>query len=70
MSKFYGIVFGHCNSSVQSMMKVVPYYKNTSKDFICLWIREELKKITAVVDIKANPRLSLTEHLISFVTMR
>ena len=31
---------------------------------------EELKKITAGVDIKANPRLSLIEHIVSFVTMR
>ena len=31
---------------------------------------EELKKIMAGVDVKANPRLSLIEQIISFITMR
>ena len=69
MKNIYGIVFGQCIPSLQSVMKVVPDHEKKSKDCDCLWLMEELKKITAGVDINENPRLSLIEQLISFITM-
>ena len=63
------VVFEQCTPSLQSVMKGVPEYEKKSKDCDCLWIMEELKKITAVVDVKASPRMSQIEQLISFITM-
>ena len=40
MNKIYGIVFGQCTPSLQSVMKIVPYYEKKSKDCGCLWIME------------------------------
>ena len=59
MNKIYGIVFGQGTPSLQSVMKGVPDYENKSKDCECLWIMEELKKITAWLDVKEKPRLYL-----------
>ena len=70
MNKIYGIKFGKCTPSIQSVLKWVTEYEKKSKDCGCFWIMEEVKKVTAWVDKKANPRLSLIEHLISLVTMR
>ena len=68
-NKIYGIVFGQCAPSLQSAPKGVRNYEKNPKDCDFFWIMEELKKIMTGVDVKANPRLSLIEHLILFVTM-
>ena len=59
MNKIYGIVFGKCTPSLQSVMKGFLDYENESKYYDCLWIMEELKKIKAGVEIKANPSMSI-----------
>ena len=64
MNKIYGIVFGRCTPSLQSVMKRVTEYEKKSKDCDCFWIMEETKKITEGVDIKSNQRLNLIEQLI------
>ena len=43
MKNIYGIIFGYCNPSLQSVLKVVPEYENKSKYCDCLWLIEELK---------------------------
>ena len=69
MNKIYGIVFGKCTLGLQSAMKEVTDYGKKSKDCDVLWLMGELNKITAGVDTKENPRMSLIDQLISFVTM-
>ena len=59
MNKIYGIVFRQCTLSLQSGLKGVSDYEKKSKDCDFWWLMEELKKITAGIDVKENPRLSL-----------
>ena len=66
----FGVVFGKCTLSLQSVLKGVPGYEKKPKDCNCLWLMEELNKITAGVDVKSNPRLPPLEHLIKFFTIR
>ena len=70
MNKIYGIVFGQCTLGLQSEMKEVTDYGKKSNDCDVLWLMGELNKITAGLDTKENPRMSLIDQLISFVTMR
>ena len=69
MNKICGIVFGKCSPSLQSVIKGVPEYEKKSKYCNSWWIMEELRKITAVLYVKANPWLSLIEQLVSFLTV-
>ena len=59
MNKIYGVVFGKCTPTLQSVFKVVPDYENKSNNCDCLWLMEEVNKITSGVDVKENPRMSL-----------
>ena len=70
MNKIYEILFGQFTPSLQLVMKGVTDYKKKSKDCDCLWLMEDRKKITAGLDIKEKPRLSIIEQIISFSTMR
>ena len=59
MNKIYGIVFGQFTPSLQSVMKGFFDYENKSNYCDCLWLMEEVNKITSGVDVKENPRMSL-----------
>ena len=64
MNKIYEIVFGKCTPSCQSVLKVFHHYDKKSKYCNCLWIMEQLKKISSGVYINANSRMLLIEQLI------
>ena len=52
MNKIYGLIFGECTKSLQLVFKGDPDYEKKSKDWGYLWLIEELKKTTTVVDVK------------------
>ena len=67
--KIYGLVIGQCSPALRSALRGDPEYKNKSQTFDTKWLLEKLKKITAGVDLKANPVLSLHEQTLAFFTM-
>ena len=66
----YAIVIGLCSPSLQSRIEGDSGYISKSKVFGVIWLLKKAKKITAGVDTKANPALTLHEHMMAFFTMR
>ena len=69
-NNFYGIVIGQCTPPLRLKIKGDAEYRKKSSDFDTLWLLEKNKKITAGVDTKENPMLTLHEQMLMFVTTR
>ena len=70
INRLYGIMIGQCTPSLLSTMRGDQDYDSKSRQFDTLWLLNKTKKVTAGVDTKANPALSLHEQLITFFTTR
>jgi len=67
--KLYGIIYGQCTPALKSTVKGDVEYAAKSSTFDTLWLLEKLKAITAGVDTKSNPALTLHEQILTFFTM-
>jgi len=64
--KLFGVVYGQCTLALKATIKGDDEYENKANNFDTKWLLEKIKIITASIDIKANPMLSLHEQLILF----
>ena len=70
-SKGYPTSYWHRNKSTKkSDLQHLEDYKNKSRENDVIWLLEELQKLTAGIDVKANKRDNMIEAMICFLTMR
>ena len=67
---FYSLVIGQCTSALILTLRSEKGCNRKSYEFNMLWFLENLKDITAGVNTKSNPFLSLKGHDFTFKTMR
>ena len=68
--KVFGIIWGQCSAALQSKLKSLAEYEDRSSSLDSLWLLKELKKATAVIDTKAEPRSTLIDSLFGIFKMR
>ena len=66
----YAIVIGKCSPSLQSIIRWDTKYKSKNKVFDVILLLNKVNKITAVIDTKVNPALTLHEQMMALFTMR
>jgi len=66
--KHYRLIIGKFTPAVRSTIKREENYNEKSVGFDALWLLEKIKAITAGVDMKANPSLTLGEKIMTFST--
>ena len=59
LKKLYGIVFGNCTESVQTMIRTDSEYEEKAKTFDYAWLLQKVKTIVPGLDTKVNLRVSL-----------
>ena len=67
VNKLYAIIIGQCSPALKSALKADGAYTQKSNDFDALWLLKKLKVISAGVDLKENPLLTLHEQTINFL---
>jgi hypothetical protein len=70
LDKIYGLVWGQCSQSLQSVMKGDVEYKEKSVAADCVWLLQNLKKITSGIDKKANPLSTYCNAVSTLFSMR
>ena len=70
MNNIYGIIWGQCNSGLQSSLKVNEDFPSKSKMSDLLWLMKETKNITAGIDVKLNKSASLYLYIIRFIKLQ
>ena len=68
--KIYGLIWGQCSSGLQTSLKGEQGYDAAVDDHDVLWLLENVQKVVAGVDMKANKLFVEQETLITFTTMR
>ena len=56
--KIYGLVWRHCTSSLQAVIKDFDGYTVKSKKHDLIWLLQQIKKATLGVEVKTNPHQS------------
>jgi len=64
--KIYGLAIGQCMPALKITLKDDNEYNNKSMLFDALWLPKQLRQITAGVDVKANPALTLHKQVVIF----
>ena len=70
LKKVYGIVFGNCTESVQTMIRTDSEYEEKSKKFDHAWLFQKVKMIVSGLDTKVNLRVSLHDVIINFMLLK
>ena len=70
LKKIYGIVFGNCTESVQTMTRTDSEYEQKSKIFDHAWLLQKVKTIVSGLDTKVNLRVSLHDVIINFMLLK
>ena len=70
LKKVYGIVYGNCTESVQTMIKTDSEYNEKSKKFDHGCLLEKVKTIVSGLDTKVNLRVSLYDVITKFVFLK
>ena len=70
MNRIYGIIWGKCNSGLQSLLKVYEYYHTKSNFFNSLWLMRETNNITAGIDININKSSRLYHTIQYFINIK
>lgn len=68
MHKIYRIVLGQCTLALRSTLKGDKDYAEKSASYDAVWLLTVIKTVTAGVDLKANPALTLHEQMLLFST--
>ena len=63
INKMYGLVIGKFTIASLSTLRSDKYYEKKSKLFDVLWLLKKIKTITAGVDLKEKPVLSIHEQI-------
>jgi hypothetical protein len=70
LEKIYGIVWGQCSQSLQTVMKGDTDFKIKSSTTDCVWLLTQLKKITSGIDVKADPLSTYCNAVSTLFSMR
>ena len=70
IEKMYGVLWGQCSSALQAKIKGSTAYSVESRDLNTLWLAKELKKATAGIDTKTDPRTSIIDSLNTLIRMK
>ena len=70
LKKVYGVVFGNCTESVQTMIQTDSEFEEKSKKFDHTWLFEKVKMIVSGLDTKVNLRASLYDVIINFMLLK
>ena len=68
--KVFGVIWGQCSAALQSKIKSLAEFEDKSSSLDSLWLLKELKKATAGIDAKAEPRSTLIDSLFGIFKMR
>ena len=68
--KLYGLLWGQYSSALQATIKGINEYEDKSDNFDLIWLLIEIKKAISVIDLKANPRLTLHEAVSTVYKMK
>ena len=68
--KVFGVICGQCSAALQSKIKSLAEFEDKSSSLDSLWLLKELKKATAGIDVKAEPRSTLIDSLFGIFKMR
>ena len=70
VNKLYAIIIGQCSPVLKSVLKADGDYTQKSNEFDALWLLKKLKVISAGVDLKVNPLLTLQKKTINFFSAK
>ena len=70
MNNIYGIIWEQCNPGIQSFLKGNEDFPSRFKCFDALWLIQETKKITALINVKINKSDSLYHCIRRFTNLR
>ena len=68
--KSFGLIWGQCSSASQSYIEGLTEYVDISRKFDLMWLLDELKKATYVIDYKANPFVTVNSVLATLYHMK
>ena len=68
--KCFGIIWGQCISGLQYRTEGLTDYDDKYEDLDVLWLIQELKKLTSIIDSKSNTRLTLRDALASLYILK
>ena len=63
LEKLYGLVWGQCSTCLQMYIWGLTSYQAKSKVFDVVWLLQELKKATSVIDDKANTYVTMHDAI-------
>ena len=54
LENIHGLVWGQCSHGIKSIVCNNKYFEYKSEILDCLWLVEELKEVTLVLDVKSS----------------